>query len=275
MDMIAVVLALRPEGRAEDVGPAWWGRAAQSLFLEMLKRDDPELSQRLHDGEGPHPYTASSLMGVFPEGRVDPERTYTLRLTAFEPGLAQRLAGLAGDAGRLGAGAVVELDRRFFRVESSAVRAAEQPWAGVDEYAGMAARALAAAAPPPRRLSLHWASPTTFRQQGRDVPLPLPDLAFGSLLDRWNAYSSVAFPAETRRYAAECLAVTRYDLKTRPVQVKEGAQRVGASGTLTFSTFNYDRYWMSVLNTLAAFSLYCGMGAGCTHGMGQCRAVEE
>ena len=129
--------------------------------------------------------------------------------------------------------------------------------------------------PPPRRIAFQWASPTAFRSNGRDLPLPIPELVFGGLLERWNAASPAAFPPEARRYAAECLGVTRYDLQTRTAQMKEGAQRVGAVGQVSFTTFSYDRYWMGVLHALAGFSLYAGVGAGVSHGMGQSRAVEE
>ncbi len=274
-DLIALVFTLRPQPQPDLPAPAWWGRAAQALFLEQIARDDPDLAAHLHDGEGPHPYTFSTLMGGFPDQRVDPERTYTLRFTAFERSLALRLMEMARDPARLGVGALIELDRRPFVVEAVSAQLDHQTWAGADDYDMLAARALTASQPPPRRIALHWASPTAFRQQGRDVPLPLPELVFGSLLDRWNAYAPAAFPAETRRYAAECLAVTRYDLHTRPVPMRDGIQRVGAVGTVTFSTFNYDRYWMSVLGALAQFSRYAGLGAGCSHGMGQCRMVEE
>ena len=103
------------------------------------------------------------------------------------------------------------------------------------------------------------------------MPLPLPDLVFGSLVERWNCFAGVAFPAEARRYAAECLAVSRFDLSSRPVAAKESGLRMGAVGQITYTTLNYDRYWMAVLHTLAAFALFSGVGAGTASGMGQCR----
>jgi len=79
----------------------------------------------------------------------------------------------------------------------------------------------------------------------------------------------VAFPAETRRYAAECLAISRFDLTSRPVPAKRAACG-WRSGQITYATLNYDRYWMSVLHTLAAFALYSGVGAATATGLGQC-----
>lgn len=272
MDMIAVVLTLRPA--AEDAqAPFWWGRAAQKLFLSAVAGVDPALADTLHAEQQPHPYSVSTLMGRFPDGRLDPALDYTLRLTAVEPGLAALLETLTRPGGTLGQGAAIELDRRAFTV--AAATATDHPWAGRAGYAALTAAALDRTAPPPRRISLHWASPVTFRSGGKDVPLPIPELVFGSLLERWNASAPVAFPPETRRYAVECLAVSRYDLTTRSVAAKEGAQRIGASGRVSFTTFRYDRYWMGVLHVLAAFSRFAGLGAGVSYGLGQCRAVGE
>jgi CRISPR-associated endoribonuclease Cas6 len=56
--------------------------------------------------------------------------------------------------------------------------------------------------------------------------------------------------------------------------MKEGGMRVGGVGQITYVSLNYDRYWMSVMHTLAAYALYAGVGAGTTMGLGQCRQVK-
>lgn len=280
MDLLSVVLTLKPlaaqpAGAPADLpAPFWWGRAAQSMFLSVIAETVPALAARLHDEQGPHPYTVSTLTGRFRGNQLDLESTYALRITAIEQDLAERLEKLTAPGGPLGPGAGVELDRRPFRVECAARSPSEHPWAGSSSYAELAAAQMARSEAPPRRVALRWASPAAFRSQGRDVPLPVPEMVFGSLLERWNAFSPVAFPPETRRYAAECLGVTRYELKTRSVPVKEGALRVGAVGHVSFATFSFDRYWMSVLHALAAFSLYSGVGVLTAQGMGQCRVLE-
>jgi CRISPR-associated endoribonuclease Cas6 len=168
----------------------------------------------------------------------------------------------------------LELDRQPFRVEATCLDAAAQPWAGASAYSELAAAQLVGPAPAPRQIGLSFTSPTAFRSQERHMPLPLPELVFGSLLERWNAFSPLAFPAEVKRYAAECLAISRFDLTSRPVPAKEGGLRVGAVGQITYVTLNYDRYWMSVLHALAAFALYSGVGVATATGLGQCRQVS-
>jgi CRISPR-associated endoribonuclease Cas6 len=275
IDLLSLVLTLRPLAAAGAAAqtPPWWGRAGQSLLLDVIRRADPGLSDSLHEGQGPRPYTVSSLLGHFQNGQLDDSATYTLRLTALRADLAGHLLAASGEGGLLAPGAILQLDYRPFRVEAAATTPEGQPWAATGSYGDLAASALVSGEPPPRQVTLMFTSPTAFKSQERTMPLPLPDLVFGSLLDRWNAFAPVAFPAETKRYAAECLAVSRFELASRPVPAKEGGLRVGAVGQMTYVTLNYDRYWMSVIHTLAACAIFSGAGMGTASGLGQCRQV--
>jgi CRISPR-associated endoribonuclease Cas6 len=81
----------------------------------------------------------------------------------------------------------------------------------------------------------------------------------------------VALPPETRRFAEECMALSSFDIRSRPMRVKEGGVRIGAVGIARYTAVNRDRYWLSVMNLLADFALFSGVGAGTTMGLGQCR----
>jgi len=276
-DLISLVLTLRPVARAGDPAetPAWWGRASQALALDVIEQADSGLAAALHSGEGPRPFTASSLLGRFPARGLDPAGAYTLRVTGLRRDVASILSAACMANGPLGPGAEVALDHRAFGVESVARSLAVHPWAAATSYTDLAASYLVTAAPPDRQITLQFTSPTAFKSQERHMPLPLPDLVFGSLIERWNAFAPLAFPIEVKRYAAECLAISRFDLASRSAPGKEGGVRVGGVGQITYTTLNYDRYWMSVLHTLAAFALFSGVGIQTAAGMGQCRRVDD
>ncbi|MGH2522322.1 MAG: CRISPR system precrRNA processing endoribonuclease RAMP protein Cas6 [Anaerolineales bacterium] len=196
-----------------------------------------------------------------------------------------------GERGPLAVGATVRLDESLFRVETvdcglpiadhesevpdSKSQApnpqSPHPWAAATSYQSLSAPWLLGRARPESRLSLQFASPTTFKSGEKHVPVPLPGLVFGSLLERWNAFAPVALPAETRRFADECLALTAYELSTRMIPVKEGGLRAGAVGWVRYTALNHDRYWLSLINLLADFALFAGVGAGTGMGLGQCR----
>lgn len=300
MDLISLVFSLR---LAADLAPGsplprWWGRAAHALVLNTVRQVDEGLAASLHDSTNEEdlnspanhnhlrPFTTSTLMGRFSKGALDPAQVYLLRLTAFRADLAGILL-TASQGGSLSPGQAIELDYCPFEilsVQPAPVGTGQaglpgsnpvSPWAASGSYQELSAPYLLSKIPAPRRISLQFTSPTTFKSAGRHNPLPLPALVFGSLLERWNAFAPISFPAEVRRYADECLVISKYDLQTRSVPTKSRGLRVGCVGSISYATLNYDRYWMSLLAVLAEFSLFSGVGAGTTAGMGQCRRMED
>lgn len=269
-ELVSIVLTLRlADGAATERRLPWTGRAVQALFLRAIQAGNPSLAAELHDEEGPRPYTVSALMGRFPRGAPDPQERYFARLTACRADVSRALLQAVGPGGPLAPAQTVEVDFLPFQVE--AVAQDSPPWAQISSYQQLTSLLVPGSASPPRRLTLLWTSPTVFKSAGRHWPLPLPELVFGSLLERWNAYAPLAFPPEARRYAEECLAVSSYHLHTRSLPLKEGGLRIGAMGDVTFTTLNYDRYWMGILHVLGRFSLFCGLGAGTAQGLGQAR----
>ncbi len=264
----SLVLTLAP--RTAVPAPLHLGRAAHAALLRAVDAYDPALAAQLHDESGSKPFTCSSLLGSRSDklGTLDPKGAYTLRYTALTEQVSRAL-----DNWNTGSG--IELDGVMFDVVERPVRSETNPWAARTTFEELSAPWLLARKEPSRRITLLFASPTMFHSGERSVPLPLPELVFGSLLERWNAYAPVALPEETRRFAVECLAVSRYTLQTRSLPFKEGAVKIGMIGQATFTATHYDRYWLSLINLLADYALFAGVGAGVTMGLGQCRKVEE
>jgi CRISPR-associated endoribonuclease Cas6 len=291
MTLTSLVLTLKPREAAS--APPHLGRAAHAALLRAVDAAHPALAAQLHDAppgaSGPKPFTCSSLMGKRAEGRLDPNGAYTLRYTALTSELADLLPSLfegpkpeaGGRKPEVGDPqseiqnpiSAIELDGVLFDVTGATCDPAVQPWAAQTTFEELSAPWLLGRAEPARHITFQFTSPTTFHSGGRSVPLPLPELVLGSLLERWNAYAPVALPEETRRFAAECMAVSRYELTTRSLPFKEGAVKIGMVGQVTFAATRYDRYWLSLIHLLAEFALFAGVGAGVTMGMGQARPL--
>jgi CRISPR-associated endoribonuclease Cas6 len=253
--------------------PGHVGRAAHALFLRLLAADSPERAEALHGGEGLKPFTCSSLVGGRRQGKlmaVRPEQPCFIRLTAFEAELAGWLASLPGRLPE-----TVELDGQPFHVARATADPAGHAWAAHSTYPDLSGPHLLGRQTPEPRIELDFVSPTAFHSGGRTLPLPLPESVFGSLLDKWNAYAPIALPEETRRFAVECLALSRYRLSTQVVAFKEGGMQVGFVGQVRYAALNHDRYWLSVLHTLADFAFYAGVGYQTTTGMGQARRISD
>jgi CRISPR-associated endoribonuclease Cas6 len=286
MSLLSLVLSLRPLAAVADLPHV--GRAAHALLLDVVRQADPALAQSIHDGSGLRPFTASDLLGAGHSRRLASDRLYSLRLTALTAAVSAPVLA-ASQAGPLAPGAVVTLGEARFRVEAadwglgiaepgteiqnpkSKIQNPSSDWAAAATYEALSAPWLLGRERPAGRIALEFASPTTFKSSGKHVPVPLPGLVFGSLLEKWNAFAPVALPAETRRFAEECLALSAYDLRTRPVGLKEAGLRIGAAGQARYAALNHDRYWLSLINLLADFALFAGVGAGTGMGLGQCR----
>jgi CRISPR-associated endoribonuclease Cas6 len=271
MTLLSLVLVLRP--LATTQGPATFGPGSHALLLDAVEQSDPALVRELHAGSDLRPFTASDLIGYTRSQGVNAEWTYALRFTALTTPVAGALQQ-AAESGPLAAGAQVRLDENVFQVEAATTDPDVHAWAAATTYEALSAPWLLGRAQPDVRLALRFASPTTFKSGGRHVPVPMPAWVFGSLLDRWNAFAPVTLPAEVRRYAEECLALSGYRLGTRMVPLKDGGLRAGATGIVHYTALNHERYWLSVINLLADFALFAGVGAGTTMGLGQVRLVS-
>lgn len=268
MSLLCLVLTVRPTTAVSMPGAL--GRAAHAALLRAIAARDPALAAALHVEGGVRPFTCSSLRGRRANGAVLPEANYTLRYTALTAELAAVMQEL------FAAGETIELDTVPFVIQRVTDDAREHPWATRTTYEQLGMRWLLARETPAPRIVLSFASPTAFRSQDKAQIFPLPELVFGSLLDKWNAFAPTALPDETRRFAAECLAVSRIQLSSRAAPFKgEGVVKFGAVGTVTYAVLNRDRYWMSLINLLADFARFAGVGASTALGMGQCRRLPE
>ncbi len=276
-DLASLVLYLRPTH--QDTIPAWTGRAAHAWFLDSLRRVQPELSAAVHDGQGIRPFTVSSLLGVGSRSltTLRPERVYTLRVTTLHPDLtALTLHGLL--AQWLADG--VTLHDQPLRVERISVDERDDPWAGTDSYAALLERHTlnGRGRQPPHRITFTFATPTAFKKTGGlQVPLPIPELVFGSLIERWMAFSPVPLHPDLKTFVAQCCTVSSHRIKTRRLSFErsERGAVTGFIGEVTFAFQSSDRYWLSQVNMLSAFAMYSGVGARTTMGLGQVRKLTQ
>ncbi len=262
----AIVYTISPL-RAGSV-PASLGRATHAAVLRLIRDADSALAARVHDEDGLKPLTVSNVSGLGPDRftQVEPGRSYSVRVTLLSAELEAIAASWAPETiGEL------DLDGHAWRVVGRATAAGEQPWAGSASYEELAAPLLERSAELPARWELSFASPVTFRRRGVNVPLPMPELVFGSLLEKWNAFAPLALPDEVRRYAEECLAVSRHELRTVAGATSGGALQIGAVGRCTYVAATKDRYWQACITALARFAFYSGVGAGTARGFGQAR----
>jgi len=268
-DLLSLVLTV--EAEVPGTLPSWLGRAVMAAFLGTVAERDPALAEALHEGEGPRPYTCSTLCGIpARQGQiaVHPGARGWLRITALGEDLVAFLLGhLARPSWRL------TLEGVPFRVVAATADPQAHPWAGMERMEDLAGQHLLARQEPAWRLVLRFASPVAFRSAGQTVPVPLPSLVFGSLVDRWNAFAPVRLPAEARRFGEACMGMARFQFRSQAVRGKGEVGHIGARGQVTYTVLRRDRYWASVMELLSEFAFYSGVGILTASGMGQVRRL--
>lgn len=123
-----------------------------------------------------------------------------------------------------------------------------------------------------RHLTLHFLTPTSFRQRGTQLIWPEARNVWGSLLRRWNSSCSVQLPPGLEEELAQ-LEVSAYQLKTQPVRFS----RYLIIGFVGFVTYRIPPdlrpAFRQPLFALARFAKYAGVGYKSTMGLG--RALWE
>lgn len=270
---LLVSAIIRLEARQVAPLPFHLGRAAHALFLRFIGEADPKMAARLHEDNEAKPFTVSDLMSQSAASRraaTYPGQVYFLRFTTCEAGLSLLLTESVLPNLPLD----VEMDGIVFAIKGAVLDPAEHPWAGQTSYSHLSNQGLLGPRGGRESLRLFFASATVFHSKGRNIPLPLPGMVFGSLVERWNSFSTITIPAEVRRYADECLGIAQYSTRSRLVEVAGGKQ-VGFIGSCSYIPLNRDPYWWRLVNLLADFAFYSGVGAKTTMGMGQCRRLSD
>ncbi|MEN9249509.1 MAG: CRISPR system precrRNA processing endoribonuclease RAMP protein Cas6 [Gloeomargarita sp. GXS_bins_116] len=134
------------------------------------------------------------------------------------------------------------------------------PWVGSADYT-----LLAKMAQPIDSLQLHFVSPTSFKlHDGQGIqPFPLPELVFGNLQRRWNAFAPESLQIAKVNWQ---ILVSHFDLKTRRIYM-ENTTEIGVVGRVRYVF--HDREQSRLASQLAHFAFFSGVGRKTSMGMGQ------
>ncbi len=278
--LASVWLHLQPVERTAGPGAARAGYLAHAAFLNLLRQTDPQLSQRLHDLNGRKPFTLSGLLEEgrwYAAGPLRPDKTYQLRLTSLDGALFESFIGqfltYAGTV-RLRLG---DWEFALRRIEGSG--ASKNDWIGRSSFTTLAE------AGPGRDWEFEFASPTAFSEGemeggGRKfVVLPDPGWVFDSLGNNWNCFASKQFEqldlVELRKYVNRYVAISHCAIQTVAMPFK-AHQQLGFVGRVRYRLLERQPspIYAAILNRLAAFALYSGVGYKTTMGLGQVRATS-
>lgn len=237
-----------------------------AAVLNMVRSVDPDTSAFLHDADQVKPLSVSTL---WPRTRAQGDRLVIRRYTecrfrvccltksVFEAVSAPILTARASK------GRINIQGSEFVVIEAGM----EPPYGGAaafrDIYRDIGSSAV-----------LRFVSPTTFRRQGLNVPLPDPGLVYGSLWQKWRRFSDVDVEQEVFDEMTAALALSGAEIRTRVWKFPR-FKMMGFAGLTRFELVrgvcSDARKLFGGLSSLASYS---GVGYRTAMGMGQCVLVE-
>lgn len=227
------------------------GRGLHGMVFDLLRRVDEEEAEWLHVHPSPKPFSLAALY-------TEQGALAGVRLTAVQERAGRLLASAWQEAQRQALS--LHLGRQEFTVGE--VICAPGP-----TYYELAN------CPPHQELTLHFLSPTAFKQGPGNLPLPLPGNVFNWPFRVWQAFCppELALPDDWPAWCQQDVFVASHDIKTATVAISLRESFTGFVGWVKFHTLTnhpqadtYLRIWQG-LGRLIAF---CGVGHKTTMGMG-------
>ncbi|MFB8787933.1 MAG: CRISPR-associated endoribonuclease Cas6 [Potamolinea sp.] len=140
-----------------------------------------------------------------------------------------------------------------------------QPWAHACSYAQLYEQASES----DRVFSFSFATPAAFRQGHYDTALPTRDCIFNGLLKRWNKYSGLEF----YEIAIESIFPSFFNIRTEIV-ADSRSKFIGCVGEVSYRLMgDLEPLQIKMVNALADFALYAGVGRKTPMGLGMVRRL--
>ena len=271
--LVSLVLEVTPVRRS--LLPPTVGNFVHALLLDQVKQVSPELSEALHGDSDSKPFTVSPLMGrTVREGEMrvlEPGTTYTLRFTS----LANPLSGMLLEWAARESWPVLRILGAELQVTQATVDPAKHAWAGSVSYDAFWEAHFATAEAPAPAIQLEFESPTSFRSQGLNVPLPLPRLVFHGLREKWESHSPVHLGDDLLEKIEAHIGVAAHEVRSMMASYGR-AKSVGFVGWARYRGFKETpEPLLRAVHLLGDFAFYAGTGLRTTMGMGMTRVMTR
>lgn len=284
----SIILSLTAESSYPILGAL--GRPVQAWFLGQLTRFHASLAGRLHDDRGLKPYTVSTLLDKYVRPLragdwLEPGESCWIRITSLNEELSEASEKVVIQ--RLPTH--LTLYKMHFRVNDIFTNRSEHEWAGETSFSQIA-QETAASKTGGHHARMEFISPTAFRSNGLDVCVPSSGQIFRSLSEKWNAFAPEPMQIHEfwPQFANDCILVDELTaVNTTHWEFAEGTRggATGFTGTVGFSLLSKSKvkddwkpFWDGadmVMQSLARFAFYSGVGHHSTIGMGQARLVPS
>jgi CRISPR-associated endoribonuclease Cas6 len=252
------------------------GANIQAMFLDRIQALDPSLMPRLHDEPGYRPFTLSPLgiageKGYFQGFRLPREHLITkksvcyLRMTLLDDELFPVVCQGFRDTDTT---TFVLRDCTFAITDVLTTNDADSIWSFSYSYPDLIDRALQYQRR--KNIQFRFLTPTSFRQDNLDLPLPLPRLIFKSYQKRFEAFYQVAFLPDFDQQVAQYVGIAKVRHLNSAVMHTKQIRSLGFTGEVTCLIHPKAPPELGFqVNLLAEYAVFCGTGKKTVLGMGQ------
>ena len=274
---ISTLLSLIPETDV-TLRPTM-GHHAHAAFLAILRKNNPEIAEKLHAQSAQKPFTVSPLIAKAEKHdnrlHISAGTECKLRFTFLDDELFTHF----GKAFLTLTMPPIRLGEAVFQVRQMVSHATEErSWGKSETYAE-----LVQSAKTDTQMSFRFYSPTAFRgmtprgqKTRKEANLDLIR-CYQSWVNKWNAFSPIKLDrAEILTFVREYIQLTSVATETKKLNFPKHTE-FGWIGTCAFIFYpedSLDPELLRVVNCLAAFAFYCGTGYKTTMGMGQTRRID-
>jgi hypothetical protein len=290
-DLCSAVFVLKPENLFAP--GQFMGRAAHKLFLHMLNESGyPDLTTELHNQDAALPFTVSDLF------HNDDRQTCWMRITGLDARMTEAIHCM-----------VERLPRRAtvdgWSVEFGLLE--QHAWTAQATYADFLAQCWRG--PETMRITLDFMTPTLLRNVGIERPFPDAALVFRLLYERLLRIPALAPPFQPavehlEAFAQYYVSIIDYQLRCSSIEMKQHPVTT-FYGWVTYRLMrdneafekrartrrdkqndislmiiweeierNHGLY-IRLMNLLASFAFYSGVGAHTSQGLGMTRCLAK
>ena len=274
---ISTLLSLIPETDV-TLRPTM-GHHAHAAFLAILRKNNPDIAEKLHAQSAQKPFTVSPLIAKAEKHdnrlHIRAGTECKLRFTFLDDELFTHF----GKAFLTLTMPPIRLGDAVFQVRQMVSHATEErSWSKNETYAE-----LIQSAKTDTQMSFRFYSPTAFRRltprgkQTRNDAYADILRCYQSWVNKWNAFAPIKLnKTEILDFVREYGQVTSVRTKSRILNFGRHTELgwVGVCAWIFYPEDSLDPELLSAVNCLAAFAFYCGTGYKTTMGMGQTRRID-
>ena len=259
-ELIGLLFTLTPE-KDGSLYPEY-AKGLHAWFLNQVRKDNPELSQYLHDGQSEKPFTISRLEGeMTTNGKqlyISTQNTYLWNITALSQPVIVWMQQWLNHLPK-----VIHLQKVKLQIKKVTIL---HPATTYDKLFTTKSR---------KNLTLSFISPTSFRSKGHHFPLPVPNNLFHSYLRRWNHFAAHKFdPDSFLPWIDENVFIVRHQIESTIVPGGKRGLVTGFVGAIELNlaqSSSQNPQYIQLYKALGQLAIYCGTGHKTTFGLGQTR----